>query len=263
MSRYEVRPEVKKLGEEIIAELEKSMDTYIYKAEVGYIFRDSKHCDFIFYTYANKYDYKRMELKYIKEYSSEIYVTAIKKALINGEYEEYISTPEKRFLQDIINESKCEKLYFFEDELCSVESEDSIYVDDIDTLNYDKTSCELYIKCDNEEYKVDLVNETIDLINDEKSQSFDKLDLEERTEIIQNAINNWNEFDDTWCKLFIKDNKIYTKDKENGGEGEICELNNINDVDLDYHDKNLFFSFIKPLNKYFDNCKITKDGIEC
>lgn len=119
---------------------------------------------------------------------NEIYYTSeVIKMMVGGVGESFESTAFERFIQDIINKNKCDN-----------SNEITISMDDIDSLNYNKNECELYITCCNENYKIDLIDGKIFLIDEEEElQSFDKLDLKEKNKIIQNAINNWNKFKNT------------------------------------------------------------------
>jgi len=208
----------KELGKQLKELLEKKYD----KVEMVY---SSLGCEtdirgLTVHMYSNEYDYKEISLKYPTEASVKEYYNAVVVCMDTKEWtREHNASPEEIYITELLKKHRCEDLYIRYNELSSnnVDSETTVYIDDICELKYYASDGKLVVRESGEEDEVivDLVNGII---------KYNKPSLEQCLKTIS---NNSNKFD--W---FIRDDKVLDFDRNNKNSVILCELKEIKDYDF-------------------------------
>lgn len=128
--------------------------------------------------YTNKYDYKEINLKYPTDATAQDYYETIVYAMECKKWNrEHNSSPEERFIIDLLEKYECEDMTVVFDELRSFNSEDTIAVGYINNIKVDFGSKTMEIEEENEGvFIVDFNEETIEMIKcfDDEEESFEQ-----------------------------------------------------------------------------------------
>ncbi|WP_035290954.1 hypothetical protein [Clostridium sp. KNHs214] len=128
--------------------------------------------------YTNKYDYKEINLKYPCDATVKDYYKTVVYAIECEEWHrEHNSSPEERFIIDLLENHGCKDMLVVFDELRSFKCDDTIAVDYISKISFDSETKQLEIKEENEGvFIVDLNEETIEIIKcfDDEGESFEQ-----------------------------------------------------------------------------------------
>ncbi|AJA49549.1 hypothetical protein CPAST_c34880 [Clostridium pasteurianum DSM 525 = ATCC 6013] len=234
-----INQQQKELGNEISSKLTEILGK---KVEVGFLLGKDK--GFIFDIFDDKYDYKKIQLNYLKDIESDLYISYILDALKQEKYEFHESTPEERYVIDILEETKSENLYIIDGILCNIGNEYEIDLSCVDALSYNRPECNIYITSDEEQFYIDLVNEKIEMLGEESYED----EVETITpEFLQKVTDEWNSLN-YWCSLEFDNNFIYLYDKEHNKKTELLAIDDIqlirfkdNTIDIDFdEDENGF-----------------------
>lgn len=234
-----INQQQKELGREISSKLTEILGE---KVEVGFILSNDK--GFIFDIYDDKYDYKKIQLNYIKDITIDEYVSCILYSLKHEKFECHESTSEERYVIDILEETGIENLYIIDGILCDVKGEYEVDLSCVEQLTYDRVECNMYITSDEEQFYIDLVNEKIEMLGQETYED----EMETITpEFLQKVADEWNKLN-YWCSLEFDNNFIYLYDKEYNKKTELLAIDDIelikfkdNEIDIDFdEDENGF-----------------------
>ncbi|WP_102400482.1 hypothetical protein [Haloimpatiens massiliensis] len=130
--------------------------------------------------YTNKYDYKEINLKYpCDDATAKDYYETVMYCLENKDWNrEHNSSPEERFIIDLLEKYECEDMTVVFDELRSFNNEDTIAVDYISKISFDSETKQLEIEEENEGvFIVDFNEETIEMIKcfDDEEESIEQV----------------------------------------------------------------------------------------
>ncbi|MBC2580844.1 hypothetical protein [Clostridium sp. DJ247] len=240
------------IGQDLGRELENDLNTRI---EISYCNEDYEgDKEFIVYIYSNKYDYKKVYLNYLEGISStNEYFTAVKYALIQGEFYVHTASAEEKYIQEVLESTGVTNLYISDGCLCSTKNEcDDIGLDYIDSIKYNKAERMIEITVIEEKFKIDLVNETITYREENNVESI-------AMDSINRVVDIWNKLN-YWCSLGLKDDSIVLLDNESNNSGKIVDISNIDILNL--KDNVVNIQFLKADEHGFDCCSINQYGIE-
>jgi hypothetical protein len=227
-----INQQQKELGNEISSKLTEILGK---KVEIGFVLGEDK--EFIFDIFDDKYDYKKIQLNYLNNITSDEYISHILYLLQQEKYEFHESTPEERYIIDILEETEIENLYIIDGILCNIGSEYEIDLSCVDELSYNRIECKMHIISDDEEFDIDLINEEIKMLGEELSDD----EVETITsEFLQKVTDEWNKLN-YWCLLEFDNNFIYIIDKEHNKKTELLAIDDIelikfknNEIDIDF-----------------------------
>lgn len=213
-----INQQQKKLGNQISSKLTNMLGK---KVEIGFVLGQDK--GFIFDIFDDKYDYKKIQLNYLKDIESDLYISYILDALQQEKYELHESTPEERYIIDILEETGIENLYIIDGILCNAGNEYEIDLSCVEQLSYDRVECKMHIVSDEEEFDIDLINEEIKMLGEELYDD----EIETITpEFLQKVTDEWNSLN-YWCSLEFDNNFIYLYDKEHNKKTELLAIDDI------------------------------------
>lgn len=263
---------VKQLQLEMGNKIKEELSRYFFKIDIGYVNLDysvSKGYVFYIYNYINEYDYAIINTNFVVGATPEYYVDFIINCIEeNKNLVEHFASPEEKFILDVLGKNKVKNLYVFEGELYSKNDYEGIDLSSVDYIAFDKINNILVIYSDEEQFEINLTDETINWLTepDYEDETAD-YDREESGEIIDNDFlhtlcNKWNQLQGIWGILLYEDECLKIKDIKNENINELVALDDINFIKFNKEKKEIFVGYDNADDENFTSFKLTKDGIE-